>query len=443
VKGVVIAAPASGSGKTLITLGLLRHLARRGARVVSAKVGPDYIDPAFHAAASGHPCRNLDGWAMRPAALAGQMTALASAGDMAVCEGVMGLFDGARVAPGAPDRGATADIAKMTGWPVVLVVDARAQAASAAAVVRGFASHEAGVTVAGVIYNRVGGAAHAEILHDAHQAALSDIPLLGCVPRGAELVLPERHLGLVQALEHPDLENFIEGAAAIVAEHVDTDALSALAADSTAPGGDGPTPPPLPPLGQRIAVARDAAFAFAYDHVLDGWRDAGATATTFSPLAGEGPDTDADAVYLPGGYPELHAGALAANGAFLGGLRAAAARGAAVYGECGGYMVLGRALTDAEGTAHEMAGLLGVETSFAERRLHLGYRRARLLGDGALGAAGAAYRGHEFHYASILEEDGEALFECADAAGRDLGRAGLRAGSVAGSFVHLIDRKDA
>ena len=439
MSGVVVAAPASGSGKTLITLGLLRHLVDSGRQVVSAKVGPDYIDPAFHAAASGRPCRNLDGWAMRDDTLHTQIAALAGDGDLIVCEGVMGLFDGAQVAPETNRRGASADIARLTGWPVVLVVDARAQAASAAAVVRGFATHEAGVDIAGVIYNRVGGASHADILREAHSRALPGIPVLGCVPRGAELTLPSRHLGLVQALEHPDLEGFITGAALLLAQYVDIEALLALAAGSKpAPANPIPAPAPIAPLGQHIALARDAAFAFAYDHVLAGWRAAGAQITPFSPLADEEPAAGADAIYLPGGYPELHAGKLA-QAPFLAALRNAAGAGAVIYGECGGYMVLGEALTDADGQTHAMAGLLGVETSFAARKLHLGYRRAVLTADGFLGAAAAAHRGHEFHYASIIAEEGDPLFRVADAAGRAPGRAGLAAGRVAGSFMHLVD----
>ena len=198
----------------------------------------------------------------------------------------------------------------------------------------------------------------------------------------------------------------------------------------------------LPPLGQRIAVARDDAFLFAYPAVLEGWRRGGASLSLFSPLADEPPDPDADAVYLPGGYPELHAGRLAAAEQFLAGLRHAGAAGKAVYGECGGYMVLGDALTDAEGRTHRMAGLLPLTTSFAERRLHLGYRALTLLQDGPLGSAGARFRGHEFHYATTISAGGDgALFAVTDSWGIDLGMAGLRRGSVAGSFVHLIDRE--
>ncbi len=437
--GLVIAAPASGSGKTVLTLGLLRHLASMGRNVASAKAGPDYIDPAFHAAATGRPCLNLDSWAMRPDTLAQAACRLAREADVVICEGVMGLFDGAFVSNGEP-CGSTADLSRVTGWPVVLVIDAGAQAASAAAVLKGFATFQDGVEVVGVVFNRVGSERHGEILIDACARSVAEIPVLGCLPRAPGLELPDRHLGLVQASEHKDLEGFLDRAGAWVAEHLDVDGLVALARPLAL--GGGPSNPPLPILGQRIAVAADQAFAFSYPLVIDGWRDAGAEIVPFSPLAGEGPEPDADAVYLPGGYPELHAGALAAATGFMGGLTSAAARGASVFGECGGYMVLGRGLIDADGTRHAMAGLLALETSFAKPKLHLGYRRAVTVDGGTLGKAGTAFRGHEFHYAEVIEEGpGEPLFHATGAEAQDLGPAGLVDGNVAGSFIHLIDRE--
>lgn len=433
-RGLLIAAPASGSGKTTVTLGLLRHLANGGVAVAPVKVGPDYIDPAFHAVAARRPCLNLDGWAMRPATLAALAAQSGRGADLVVGEGVMGLFDG------APDgTGSTADLAVRTGWTVVLVIDAGGQAASAAATVFGFVRFRPEVPVAGVVFNRVGGPRHAEILRTA--CAPLGIPVLGCLPKRPDLALPDRHLGLVQAAEHPDLERFTEAAAALMAEHVDVPALTALAAATRLPDA-GPAQP-LPPLGQRIAVARDVAFAFAYPAVLDGWARAGASVMPFSPLADEPPPADADAVYLPGGYPELHAGRLADNRRFLDGLRAVAA-GSVVYGECGGYMVLGQGLVDGDGRRHAMAGLLPVETSFAARRLHLGYRRAVLTADTPLGPAGTAFRGHEFHFARVVAGDGEQpLFRAADASGTGLGAVGNRQGRVVGSFLHLIDRDEA
>jgi len=437
VRGLVLASPHSRSGKTTLTLGLLRALARAGHRVASAKSGPDYIDPAFHAAASGEPCLNLDAWAMRPELLAALVRQLGRDSELILCEGVMGLFDGL----GATEIGSTADLAERLGWPVVLAVDAAGQAASVTALLEGFSRHRTEVGVAGVIFNRVGSARHGAVLAEATRTVLPELAILGMVPCDPALVLPERHLGLVQAGEHGDLEAFLERAARVVGEACDLPTLVGLArpaqlAESRAKVA------PLPPLGQRIAVARDVAFGFAYRSVLEGWHEAGAELVFFSPLADETPGDDADAVYLPGGYPELHARRLAANRQFLGGLRAAAARGAAIYGECGGFMVLGQGLIDAQGERRPMAALLPVTTSFAKPSLHLGYREARLACATPLGPVGAVFRGHEFHYASLVETDGPPLFQVADGAGTSLGLAGAARGSVAGSFLHLIDRSE-
>jgi cobyrinic acid a,c-diamide synthase len=438
-RGLILAAPKSGSGKTLIAAGLLRHLRSRGIRVASAKTGPDYIDPTFHVLASGAPCANLDPWAMRPATLAGLVGELESAADIVVCEGVMGLFDGA-----GPDgeAGSTAALARVTGWPVVLIVDAAGQGASVAALIEGFARHDPEVPLAGVILNRVASDRHRALLSEAIARHLPSLPVLGAMTQNKSLTIAARHLGLVPVDENPDpVETLIDNAATQIAADFEIDRLIALARSSRCGISTGVSG--LPPLGRRIAVARDSAFLFAYQTVLSDWRRQGAEMSFFSPLADEAPDTDADAVYLPGGYPELHAGKLAAASRFLGGLRAAAAAGTTVYGECGGYMMLGESLTDAEGTSHRMAGLLPVSTSFAEPRRQLGYRVARLLAPGPLGGAGARFRGHEFHYASIAEEgDADRLFTVADASGNHLGSAGLRRGPVAGSFIHLIDRED-
>ena len=395
VPGLVLAAPASASGKTTLTLALLRHLREAGCRVASVKSGPDYIDPAFHAAASGRPCRNLDGWAMRSETLAALAWKAGAEADLVIAEGVMGLFDGP-----AGGGGSTADLALSTGWPVVLVVDVRGQAASAAATVHGFNRFHPDLQLGGVIFNRVGGDKHEAMLRAA--CAPLGVPVLGAVRRTLELALPDRHLGLVQAAEHPDLPGFLARAAAIGAQSVDVAALRAVARPLRLPHPGG-VRVGVPPLGQRIAVACDVAFAFAYGWQLESWRERGAEVVPFSPLADEAPAAQVDAIFLPGGYPELHGGRLAGACRFLGGLRAAAAAGTTIYGECGGYMVLGQGLIDAEGGRHAMAGLLGLESSFARRRLHLGYRRVRLMADHAFGAAGTEFRGHEFHFATILD----------------------------------------
>jgi cobyrinic acid a,c-diamide synthase len=435
--GLIVSAPASGSGKTVVTLALARALRHLGLRVSTAKCGPDYIDPGFHEVASGRPCANLDPWAMRPCTLAALLDSAARDADIVLCEGAMGLFDGVD----ASGAGSTAELAALTGWPVVLVVDVRGQAASAAAVVAGFARHRDNVPVAGVIFNRAGGPRHQAILREAMTATLPAIPVLGAIPRTPALALPERHLGLVQARERQGLA-FLDAAAAPVAEAVDLAALRALARRGKSFAERAATP--LPPLGQRISVAHDDAFAFVYPWLLESWRKAGAALTFFSPLADEKPADTCDAVYLPGGYPELHARRLAANRGFFDGLHRAAQRGALVYGECGGYMTLGRGLVDGDGCRHAMAGLLPLETSFAERRLHLGYRQLVLRQDApGLGPRGSAYRGHEFHYATtVTAGPAEALFVQTDAAGCQLDPAGLRVGTVMGSFAHLIDRAE-
>jgi cobyrinic acid a,c-diamide synthase len=387
--------------------------------VASAKVGPDYIDPRFHEAATGRPCHNLDPWAMSPEQTGSLLHELAQNSDLVIIEGVMGLFDGPQ-----GGTGSTADLAAMLGLPVLLVIDCRHQAQSAAALVHGFATYRSGVTIAGVILNRVASDRHERLLREALEGKA-----VAALRNDGTLTWPSRHLGLVQAEELQGLERFVEGAAARVSEPEILDRILALAQ----PLASRPGRPALPPLGQSIAIARDAAFSFAYPHLLEGWRKQGAALSFFSPLADEAPDPAADAVFLPGGYPELHAGRLAGHDRFLSGLRA---HPGLVYGECGGFMVLGESLIDAEGHAHRMAGLLPLATSFAERRLSLGYRRLQPL-------AGAPWNqplnGHEFHYSTIsYEGEGERLFKASDAAGTALPPMGLRRGRVMGSYAHVI-----
>ncbi len=436
--GLLIAAPASGSGKTTVTLALLRQLRNAGRRVSSIKAGPDYIDPGFHERASGRPCFNLDSWAMRGETLAAALGLAARDAELIIGEGVMGLFDGAAV---RDDRGlaagSTASLAAMTGWPVVLVVDCRGMGASIAALVRGFAEHHQAVTVAGVILNAVASARHEGLLREACRAA--GISVLGVLHRSAALQRPSRHLGLVQAGEDPDLEDFLEAAAAEIGTTIDEREL--LKAARPAKSAVLPLSPPLKPLGQHIAVARDVAFAFSYPLTLQGWRQAGAEVSFFSPLRDEAPAEDADAVYLPGGYPELHGAALAESRGFRSGMQARVARGATVYGECGGYMVLGQGLEDAEGQRHAMLGLLPFESSLKRAERRLGYRYAELKSNGPLGPARTRFRAHEFHYAGLRAQGGESLFDVALADGQPGGATGHRQGGVLGSFLHLIDQE--
>ena len=427
MSGLILAAPTSGAGKTTVTLGLLRALKLTGRVVRSAKSGPDYIDPQFHSAATGSPCINLDSWAMTDA----RIKSLASGSGDLIIEGAMGLFDGA-----PPNgKGSTADLARILDLPVVLIVDAKAMSQSVAALVSGFAGFDPRINVAGIILNRVGSDRHTETLKTA--LAPLNIPVLGAIPRLNDLSRPSRHLGLVQAGEMPDLEEFLDRAANIVKHSVNLKALCSLMAPTAWTSVVGATHNPM-----RIAIAQDAAFSFTYPHMIKDWTRSGATILPFSPLADDA-IPDADRVFLPGGYPELFAYQLANANTFMQSLRNAALT-TDIYGECGGYMTLGETLIDADGTAHKMAGLLGLTSSFKDRKLHLGYRKLEQRSQHPLFAFKSVtktYNAHEFHYASTLDAQGSALFDSADAQGIPLGQIGLIDGRVAGSFAHIIDNK--
>ena len=429
MKGIMISAPASGTGKTTVMLGLLRALAEDGMQVQPFKSGPDYIDPAFHLAAAGRASFNLDTWAMDDGLL-NAISARASGAEICVGEGSMGLFDGVATR-GQSGFGTSAETAKRLGWPVVLVLDVGGQAQSAAATALGFRTYDPELRFAGVILNRVASPRHERLARAGMERA--GITVLGALPRRGDLTLPERHLGLIQAVEHPDLDAAIAGYAEFLRAHVDLDAIKAAASgNAVATRSDLPKPP-----AQRIALTRDAAFSFTYPHLLQGWRQAGAEILPFSPLANEAPDPSADLVWLPGGYPELHGGALAQAETFRHGLRKHAAT-KPVHGECGGYMALGEALIDKDGNRHQMAGLLGLVTSYEKRKFHLGYRRAVLNSAMPGFDAGTALRGHEFHYSTILEEPDAPLAQVADADGNPVPETGSIKDHVTGTFFHLI-----
>jgi cobyrinic acid a,c-diamide synthase len=430
-RGLIISAPASGVGKTTLTLALARAYRDRGLTVQCFKSGPDYIDPAFHAAATGRASVNIDSWAMTRESIEALVARGADA-DLVLAEGSMGLFDGVAV-PGVSGTGATADIAAMMGWPVLLVIDPSGQAQTAAAVAGGLRDFRAGIRLAGVVLNRVASPRHEDLV----RRALADagIAVFGALPRHAAIELPKRHLGLVQAEEQKSIDDLIGEAARFIIQHVDLDAILQSAGNWSAKPLSGSVN--LTPPGQRVALARDAAFSFIYPHMLEAWRAAGAEISTFSPLADEGPDKSADICWLPGGYPELHAGRLSANTRFQRQL-SSFAETRPVHGECGGYMVLGTALTDSDGVSHPMTGLLGLQTSFAQRRMHLGYRLAELASAIPGYQSGSRLRGHEFHYSTILAQPDTPLALVRDATGAVMAETGSRRGAVTGTFFHLI-----
>lgn len=424
--GLVIAAPRSGSGKTVLTLGLLAALKARGIAVAPAKTGPDYIDTAILGRVAGTEAVNLDPWAMTAERLRAVAGRQAAGVDLLLVEGVMGLFDGA-----ADGSGSTADLAAELGLPVILGVDAERQSQSVGALVHGFATWRQDVTIGGVILNRVATTRHERMLRAALEP--TGIPVLGAIPRRETLALPDRHLGLVLPGEIAGFDAAVSAAAEAVGDYVDLNRLLALS-QPLAGGAEGARV--LPPLGQRIAVARDDAFAFLYRHWLDDWRAAGAEIRFFSPLADEAPAADADAVLLPGGYPELHAAGLARATTFMDGLRAAAERDALIYGECGGFMVLGEALTDKAGATYPMAGLLPVATRIDRPKRTLGYR---WLTHGSPLPWPAELTGHEFHYSSAVTQSDAPLFAATDALGETLVPTGAVVGRVMGSYAHVID----
>ena len=439
-KGLMIAGLASGSGKTMVTLGLLRALARRGKAPAAGKTGPDYIDSGFLSAAAGRKAVNLDQFAMSKPLLA--HLAADQAGDTLIIEGVMGLFDGA-----SGNAGSSAALAEALDIPVILVMDIRHTAQTAAMIAAGIASLLPAGRIAGVILNHVASPRHLALVSEA--LAAYQIPLFGSVPSRDGLAVPSRHLGLVQAadFDNAGLEMILDHAADLIDEYCDLDAILD-AAQRLPTAGKAVAALPLPvtnpksinpkainPPAKTIAVANDAAFGFAYHHLLAGWQQQGAEIRPFSPLNDEKPADDADFIFLPGGYPELHLPTLSRNRQFLAGLNKAATANIPIYGECGGYMVLGTGITDASGNRFDMAGLLDVETSFANKKRHLGYRKFTpiepFFWDGP-------FLGHEFHYTNVVSASGTPLFTAHDANDQPLGMAGLRKGSVAGSYLHII-----
>lgn len=431
MRPIVIAAPASGCGKTTVALGLLAALRRRGLTVAPFKVGPDFIDPGHHAAVCGRPSRNLDGWMCGEHFVRKTFARACACADLAVIEGVMGLFDGAA---GDSSEGSTAEIARWLGGRILLVVDARSQARSAAALVQGFASFDPQLEFAGVLFNRVAGDRHEQILREAIASVPGLPPVLGCLRRDEELSLPERHLGLVTAGETHPGETFIDRLADWVEDGVDIEQFLA---------GISRHPQPLSP-GERVAegrvggkvrlaVACDEAFCFCYPENLELLEAAGAEIVRFSPLRDAALPAGIDGLYLPGGYPELHVERLAKNAGLLRELREAAEAGLPIYAECGGFMLLAGSI---DGAA--MAGIFPVQARMLKRRKALGYREVTFTADTPLGPAGTTARGHEFHYSEMAFPDAApTCYRLSRRGGKDLGGEGFRIGNVLGSYVHL------
>ena len=394
IPALVVAGVGSGVGKTTVTLGLLEVLRRRGLRVQPFKVGPDFIDPGFHALVARRPSYSLDGWMCSREHVRATVAQHAADADLALVEGVMGCFDGRGA---ESDEGSTAEIAKWLGAPVVLIADAGAMVRSAGAVVLGFESFDPELDLAGVIFNRVAGDAHWRWLRGVVTARCRAVPL-GYLSHQESLVLPERHLGLVTATERRLPAAFLDELSAAMTATIDLDRLLDLARSDVAPAARARSDPA--PIRARIGVARDLAFQFYYPANFDLLRAAGAELVFWSPLE-ERELPDVDGLYLGGGYPEVHARELASNVAMREAVRAFAAAGGPIYAECGGLLYLAEGLEDDSGRVHPMVGLLPTIGRMTPTRLTLGYAEVQTTRDTPLGPAGMTARGHEFHASRV------------------------------------------
>jgi cobyrinic acid a,c-diamide synthase len=433
---IVIAGTSSGVGKTTVTVALVRALAAEGLKVAVFKCGPDYLDPTYHARAAKRPCHNLDGWMMGRDAVLATFRRASEDCDIAIIEGVMGLFDGASP---TGEEGSTAEIAKWLGAPVVLVVDASGMARSVAAVAQGFAGFDPAIELAGVICNRVGSRGHLDLL----RRACASPPVLGGFAKEPELAFPERHLGLFTADERALSESKLAAWGKAASEWLGTSAIVERARAAREPMG-GPSVETAPraaaPLAEErcvIALAWDEAFHFYYEDNLARLEGLGAKIVRFSPIR-DARLPEADGLYLGGGYPEVHAAALSQNGSMRAQIEHFARSGGPIYAECGGLMYLSRAIVTRDGTAHPMVGLLPVETIMKDRLVALGYVEIETQEPTVLGPAGLRFRGHQFRYSELGATNEPTLhpYNLRKRRGGETSTEGFAAGRMLASYVH-------
>lgn len=432
---ILIAGTHSGAGKTTLATALMSCLTKRGSRVQPYKVGPDYIDPGYHNAATGQVSRNLDCWMMGEDPLREAFIRSAQDADFSLIEGVMGLYDGL----GPTAFGSTAQVAKMLDTPVLLVLDVRSMARSAAAVVLGYQRMDPGVKISGVILNRVGSQRHYRLVKEAVEE-ICRVPVVGCLPRQAGLELPERHLGLLPTAEKDGLSEHIEKMAKAVEEGVDLAQVMALAESA----GACPVPSravfPVEKLPHRvkIGVVRDKAFNFYYQDGLDLLGALGAELVKCSPFGGEGLPGGLHGLYIGGGFPEMFLEELSECRTFISDLRAAARSGMPVYAECGGLMFLASSIVDFEGREFPTAGLVSGRCRMGKKRAALGYVTATSLGESVLLRQGESLRGHEFHYSTLELDYSWARAYRLTSWGEDRAREdGVLKGNILASYLHL------
>ncbi|MFW6054353.1 MAG: cobyrinate a,c-diamide synthase [Thermodesulfobacteriota bacterium] len=459
-RGLVIAGANSGCGKTTVALALMAWFGRQGKSVVPFKVGPDFIDPGHHARITGRCSTNLDGWMLSRKENQRLFAEHSAKGDLAIVEGVMGLFDGY---DGKSEAGSSAQMAKWLDLPVILVVNAKSMARSAAALVQGYENFDPDLEFAGVIFNNLGSRGHLRYLREALEDNVR-MPCLGGILRNQDLSIPERHLGLYTAEDFVSGRDEVQTLAGVIEQSLDTNELLRLIKGpltARGPGGDrGGASEVVPAAGQgqsrpdgklsgqqtlryraqtkvRLAVARDRAFCFYYQENLERLKQAGAEIVFFSPLQDESLPEAVQGIYLGGGYPELYAGDLAANRRLLSVIREKSRQGLPIYAECGGFMYLCQELVTAGGAAHELCGCFPFSCRMLSRLKALGYREVTLEAESILGPAGEKIRGHEFHYSELTTDSGPGVYLVSSRKGGDRAREGFVVDKTLGSYIHL------
>lgn len=433
-KGLVISGASSGAGKTTVTLSLMAALRKRGLTVQPFKCGPDFIDGGHHARVCGRASRNLDGWMLSSQANREIFRRSAENADVCVVEGMMGLFDGV---DGRSETGSTAEIAKWLQLPVILVVDVSSMARSAAALVHGFESFDPELKLVGVIFNKVGGPAHYQMLKDALTSGTKALPV-GYLPHDERIRIPERYLGLFTAGEDALSDSMLSLLGELAEKTIDLDQLLKCAAPIFAEADDARAQDARPPHALRVGVARDKAFCFYYEDNLDALRTAGAEIVEFSPLADATLPTALDAIYFGGGYPELFGKQLTENRTMLASIKSAAEEGLPIYAECGGLMYLAKEIVTKDGTSFPMAGVLPLKVQMTDRLVNFGYTEVSLTSDCLLGPAGRKARGHSFHCSGIVETGPmEHVYRTRNSMTGGEETEGLRVGNVLASYVHV------
>jgi cobyrinic acid a,c-diamide synthase len=432
MKAIVIAGTTSGVGKTTLATGLMGALVQQGLKVQPFKAGPDYIDPTYHTWATGEPSRNLDTWLLSHDAVTELFNRAMVGKDIAVIEGVMGLYDGRS---STSEEGSTAELARLLGAPVLLVVDSRKGARSLAAMVAGYENFNAAPYLGGVILNGIGSDGHLKLCQEAIEH-YTGVPVLGYLPRHENLSLPERHLGLIPTVEGSTSQEFLKRLVAQCQATLDIRRILTLSEQATPPQTEPRLfPPAEKPVVTRIAVARDQAFSFYYQDSLDLLQAWGAELALFSPLQDSDLPSDISGIYIGGGFPELYAAGLEGNQSMRRAIKAAAGQGIPLYAECGGLMYLGRSLGDLEGNEYSMTGVIPVSSQIDRPRLSLGYRTVEALGDGPMLRRGEVVRGHEFHWSALKSEaDGASAYKVQEEGGYN---EGFHRENLLASYIHL------